>query len=126
MARGFSGDSDHLAGIIAKAVAHQGFSLVDILQPCVSFNKVNTFSWYKERVFDANEGGHDPTDFVAALDLCQNHGEKIPLGVFYEKQGPWFPEGAAALAMGPLREQPRNTEKVKEIIAGLSSGNSMG
>jgi len=49
VARAFSGMADHLALLIQQAIAHRGFSLIDILQPCVSFNRVNTFTWYKNR-----------------------------------------------------------------------------
>jgi len=59
VARGFSGDMDHLRGLIKDAYNHKGFSMVDILQPCVTFNKVNTFEWYKERVYHIKDD-HDP------------------------------------------------------------------
>ncbi len=52
VARGFSGMTDHLTRLIQQAITHKGFSLVDILQPCVSFNKVNTFAWYKKRCYE--------------------------------------------------------------------------
>ncbi|MEJ2235965.1 MAG: thiamine pyrophosphate-dependent enzyme [Syntrophobacterales bacterium] len=51
VARGFSGMIDHLAGLIQQGLAHEGFALIDVLQPCVSFNKVNTFAWYKKRCY---------------------------------------------------------------------------
>ncbi len=47
VARGFAGDIPHLKELMKEAINHRGFSLLDILQPCVTFNKVNTFSWYK-------------------------------------------------------------------------------
>ncbi|MFO7296519.1 MAG: 2-oxoacid:ferredoxin oxidoreductase subunit beta, partial [Clostridia bacterium] len=51
VARAFSGDKEHLTSIMVEAIKHKGYSLVDILQPCVSFNKVNTFQWYSKRVY---------------------------------------------------------------------------
>jgi len=89
VARAFSGEPDHLAAVITEAVNHTGFSLVDILQPCVSFNKVNTFSWYKERTFIMED--HDPTNWGAAMEKSDNFGERIPLGVLYRNDRPVFP-----------------------------------
>jgi len=89
VARAFSGEPDHLAAVITEAVNHTGFSLVDILQPCVSFNKVNTFSWYKERTYIMED--HDPTNWGAAMEKSDNFGERIPLGVLYRNDRPVFP-----------------------------------
>lgn len=88
VARAFSGEPDHLADIITEAVNHTGFSLVDILQPCVSFNKVNTFSWYKERTYFMED--HDPTNWGAAMEKSNEFGERIPLGVLYRNDRPVF------------------------------------
>ena len=66
VARGFSGMPEHLAGLIRQALAAPGFALIDVLQPCVSFNKVNTFAWYRQRVREL-PAGYDPTDWAAAL-----------------------------------------------------------
>ncbi len=40
-----------------EAINYKGYALVDIFQPCVVWNKVNTFAWYKERVY------HLPEDY---------------------------------------------------------------
>nr|WP_321257357.1 2-oxoacid:ferredoxin oxidoreductase subunit beta [uncultured Pseudodesulfovibrio sp.] len=88
VARAFSGEPDHLAAVITEAVNHTGFSLVDILQPCVSFNKINTFSWYKERTYFLED--HDPTNWGAAMEKSDEFGERIPLGVLYQNDRPVF------------------------------------
>ena len=49
-----------------QAIEYKGYALVDILQPCVSFNKLNTFAWYKERVYEL-DAAYDPKDKTAAL-----------------------------------------------------------
>jgi len=87
VARGFSGMTDHLADLIVKAVKHRGFSLIDILQPCVSFNKVNTFAWYKERCH-VLPPEYDPTDSNAAMEAAFQRADKIPIGVIHENNGP--------------------------------------
>ncbi len=74
--------TDHLADLIVKAVNHRGFSLIDILQPCVSFNKVNTFAWYKKRCYDLPPE-YDPTDWNAAIKTAFEWGDKIPVGVVF-------------------------------------------
>ncbi|NMC48159.1 MAG: 2-oxoacid:ferredoxin oxidoreductase subunit beta [Desulfovibrio sp.] len=101
VARGFSGDVGHLSGLIERAVRHRGFALVDILQPCVSFNKVNTFAWYKERVYTLGQE-HDFTDFGAAIDRAMEFGERIPIGVIYENDRPPFGGRLPEAARGPL------------------------
>ncbi|BCS87270.1 2-oxoacid:ferredoxin oxidoreductase subunit beta [Pseudodesulfovibrio sediminis] len=82
VARAFSGEPEHLVSVIKEAVNHKGFSMVDILQPCVSFNKVNTFSWYQERTYFLKD--HDPQNWLAAMAKSEEFGESIPLGVLYE------------------------------------------
>src|SRR5512136_2482120 len=66
VARAFSGMADHLAKVIQQAIVHRGFSLIDILQPCVSFNKVNTFAWYKQRCHEL-PAGYDPFKWEDAM-----------------------------------------------------------
>ena len=66
VARGFSGDKEHLPELIAKAIMHPGIAIVDILSPCVSFNKFNTFAWYKKRC-QPLPADYDPTNKAAAL-----------------------------------------------------------
>lgn len=106
VARGFAGDIQGLAALIALAVKHRGLSLVDILQPCVSFNKLNTYAWYRERVYYPEEGTHDPSDRVAAFRLALTWGDRIPLGVIYRRERPVFEEQFAALTEGPLVSRP--------------------
>lgn len=80
VARAFSGDIDQTKEIIKKAVQHEGFAVVDIFQPCVSFNKVNTFKWFKDNTYYLE--GHNPADRMAAFKRAIET-EKLPLGIFY-------------------------------------------
>ncbi|MDL2227230.1 thiamine pyrophosphate-dependent enzyme, partial [Deltaproteobacteria bacterium OttesenSCG-928-M10] len=84
VARGFSGDIDHLAGLILAAMRYPGLALVDILMPCVSFNKVGTFAWYRQRVKKLPDS-YDPTDKTAALAKAEIWGEEIPIGLIYSR-----------------------------------------
>ncbi len=102
VARSFSGDIPHLSQVIQQAIHHKGFALVDILQPCVSFNPRNTFAWYRERVYRVEESGHDPTDKVAAFAKVQEWDGRIPIGIIYRQERPIFEDQFLALRDGPL------------------------
>jgi 2-oxoglutarate ferredoxin oxidoreductase subunit beta len=116
VARGFSGETDHLADLIAQAVRHPGFSLVDILQPCVSFNKTNTFQWYKERCYKIGQD-HDPTDWNRAMALGMEFGDRIPIGVIWKNtERPPFEILAPGLGKGPLATRTVNREALANII----------
>jgi 2-oxoglutarate ferredoxin oxidoreductase subunit beta len=80
VARGFAGDKEHLAALIREAILFPGTAVVDILQPCVSFNRVNTYAWYRERVYRLET---PPADRQEALRMAESAGERIPLGVIY-------------------------------------------
>jgi 2-oxoglutarate ferredoxin oxidoreductase subunit beta len=80
VARGFAGERDHLKELIKEAILFKGTALVDILQPCVSFNKINTYQWYKERIFKLEK---PLTDRYEALKTADLWGVRIPIGVIY-------------------------------------------
>ncbi len=102
VSRGFAGDVKHLADLIALAFQHRGYSLVDVLQPCVTFNRKNTYEWYRERVYKLEETDHDPADRAGAFRRALEWGDRIPLGVFYQVRQPTYEEQVAALKMGPV------------------------
>jgi len=103
-ARAFAGDTEHLKEIMKAAMEHNGFSLVDILQPCVSFNKVNTYEWYKQRVYHL-EAGYDPTDRNGAFIKALEWGDRIPIGIIYRNSRPTFEERLPVIATQPLIRQ---------------------
>jgi 2-oxoglutarate/2-oxoacid ferredoxin oxidoreductase subunit beta len=102
VARGFAGDAKGLADLIARAIQHKGYALVDILQPCVTFNRKNTYDWYRERVYNLAETGYDPGDRVAAFQKALEWGDRIPVGILYQARRPTYEEQVAALKQGPL------------------------
>ena len=117
VARGFAGDTEHLSGLIKKGIQHRGFALIDILQPCVTFNRKNTFAWYKERVYKLDESGYDPGNKTAAFEKAQEWGDRIPIGVIYRKERATFEEGLPALAKGPLVRHNIEPTKVEKLLA---------
>jgi len=101
--RGFAGMGDHLKELYKQAVQHRGFALLEVLQPCVSFNKVNTFQWYKQRVYRVDEEpDYDPENELWAYQKAKEWGERIPIGVIFKKSRPILEEAFPALADGPL------------------------
>lgn len=87
VARGYSGDPRHLSDIMKQAISHTGFSLIDILSPCVTFNHDNDHSFFKQRVHKLEEEGHDTSDWKAACESAMHWGDKIYTGVFYQREG---------------------------------------
>ncbi len=105
LARGFAGDVEHLSGLLKMGIEHRGFALIDILQPCVSFNHRNTFQWYRERVYKLEEQGYDPSDKTAAFAKAQEWGDRIPIGLIYKEERPVYEEQLPALKEMPLVKQ---------------------
>jgi 2-oxoglutarate ferredoxin oxidoreductase subunit beta len=112
IARGFAGDAKGLAVLIAEAVQHKGYALVEVLQPCVTFNRKNTYDWYRERVYMLEDTDHDPSDRVAAFQKALEWGDRIPLGILYQVQWPTYEEQVAALGDGPVA-----TREVKKLTS---------
>jgi len=116
IARGFSGDIKHLTELLKVALQHKGYRLIDILQPCVTFNLQNTYDWYKERIYKLDgEEGYDPTKREMALRKALEWGERIPIGIIYKADGvPTFEDQVPALKDGPLFRQPLNRKVRRE------------
>jgi 2-oxoglutarate/2-oxoacid ferredoxin oxidoreductase subunit beta len=89
---------------------------VDILQPCVSFNKVNTFAWYKQRVYEI-PANHDPTNRSQAMAVAQEFGERIPIGVIYRNEHrSTFESHFSVLKEGPLFGRTLDKNKLQQIM----------
>jgi len=81
VARAFAGDTEETKEILKKAITHKGFALVDIFQPCVTYNKVNTYKWFKENTYYLNSS-YDPHNRQEAFRRATEK-DKLPLGVLY-------------------------------------------
>jgi 2-oxoglutarate ferredoxin oxidoreductase subunit beta len=102
LARGFSAHPKILVDLIKQAVEFEGFSVVEVMSPCVTYNKINTYAWFKENVFYVNEQpDYDAADRAHAFDVLMK-SEKIPLGVIFKNERATFeamthlPEAALA------------------------------
>ncbi|MEE9236918.1 MAG: 2-oxoacid:ferredoxin oxidoreductase subunit beta [Thermoplasmata archaeon] len=87
VARSFSGDMKETVSILEAAIRHPGFALVDDLSPCVTFNKVNTYSWFRENIRKLAKEEYRPQNRVKAMELLLN-SEKIPVGLIYQAEEP--------------------------------------
>lgn len=107
VARSFSGNPQHLKEIMKRAIQFKGYAMVDILQPCISFNKINTFTWYKQRVYELDEN-HDSTNRLAAMERAMEFGDRIPIGVLFENSQPTYHEKHSMLQNGQILVGQRN------------------
>jgi 2-oxoglutarate ferredoxin oxidoreductase subunit beta len=121
VARGFSGDINHLKSLYIQALQYPGFAHIDVFSPCVTFNKQNTFGWFKERVYKLEDAGHNPSDWNMAMERAKEWGAKIPIGVLYKNPNPKPSIDAAdpTLQGTPLARQMNlspNKETRKKLI----------
>lgn len=114
VAQGFAGDIPHLIEILVAAYNHRGFSLVNVLQPCVTFNKINTYLYYRDHTYKLDQT-HDPKDKLAALTKAMDE-EKIPLGILYETQKPSYHLNLAQLK-NPLIERSFISNQVTALYS---------
>lgn len=106
VARGFAANIPQLVQLMKQAIAHRGFAVVDILQQCVTFNKLNTLQWYQQRVVPVeNIEGYEAQDLQQALALSMLWGDRIPVGVFYQTERPTYGDSLRQLEQGPLVHQ---------------------
>ena len=101
IARGFSGEPSHLAALIEGGMRHKGFALIEVLSPCVTQNKVNTYEWFKKNIYRLEEdSSFDPRDKRKAWERASAEG-KIPVGLIYREEKSSFEE-----LVLPDREKP--------------------
>jgi len=107
IARGFSGDPGQMADLIAAGIRHKGFALIDVFSPCVTYNMLNTYPWFKKRVYKLeDEAGYSPDNGKAALDKSFEWGDRIPIGLFYKDLQPTYEDSEPAYQRGALVRQP--------------------
>jgi 2-oxoglutarate/2-oxoacid ferredoxin oxidoreductase subunit beta len=121
VARGFAGDANNLKDLIKAAITHKGFSLVDAFQPCVTFNKLNTFKWYFDRLYNINEKeGYNTQNIERAYKTSLIWGKKIPYGLFYQKARDTYGSNLPQLkgtALVKRKMQARNLDQLTKEFA---------
>ena len=116
VARGFSGDIPHLVDLMKQAITFKGYAHLDILQPCVVWNKVNTFTWYKDRVYKLPDD-YDNTNYEEAYKKTKEFGDKIPIGVLYKVEKPTYDDAFKFIRDGkPLVDVILNPLDAKKLM----------
>jgi len=113
VARGFTGQPALLSSLIEEGIAHKGFAFIDVFSPCVTYNKLNTYSWFKERIYklDDEAPDRDITNLSDAMDTAMEFGDRIPLGLVYKVVKPTYEDTEPVLLNGPLVKQPLGIKK---------------
>ena len=114
VARAFTGDILQTKEIIKAAILHKGYALVDVFQPCVVFNKQNTYQWFKEKGYYVDET-HDKTDKMEALKLAFDL-ERLALGIIYERTGKPTYETLVREGDEPLYEKKFDDKALSTLI----------
>lgn len=122
VARGSSLDIDQLVDLIVSGLSHCGYALIDVMQPCVSFNRDMDYDWYRDRIYDVSEESHDPSDRIAAMKKAFEYPKegRIPTGVIYRQEDvPSYEEEEPSLHEGALCQQAlrvRSAEAYRELV----------
>lgn len=116
VARAFVGHKEQTLGILQQAIRHRGYALVDLLQPCVSFNKLNTYQWFDENTAYLDEN-HDPHDRIQAFASALEE-DPLRLGVFYRKEKPLFEDQLLGhkKEKKPLFQRQVNLEEIRRLV----------
>jgi len=124
VARGFSGDVKTLTDVTVRAIKHKGFALLDVMSPCVTYNKVNTYDWFKKRVYVVDKEGHNPRDIHAAWARAiewpnlDGKAERIPTGVIFEAEYPTYEQLDPTLSRHepPAKQRKLGVENPDEVL----------
>lgn len=115
VARGFAGDQEQLKYLIKEAMNHKGFALVDILQPCVSFNKINTYDWYRQRVYHLDHT-YNCESRADAFAKSLEWGDRIPTGILFRCHRQLFEDKIPFIQDVPLSSQSFDISKVSKTV----------
>ncbi len=115
VARASAGDGAQTKEIIKQAISFRGLSVVDIFQPCVVFNKLNTYQWFKENSYYLPDD-YDPTNRLHAF-AKSIETEKLPLGVLYRHEGRKVYEDLLGITRTPAYQRTVSDEAFEKMLA---------
>ena len=117
VARGFTGHKEQLIALMKQAIEYKGYALIDILQPCISFNKTNTFAWYNERVYEL-DSNYDAKNKAGAMEKALEFDKKIPIGILYHEEKSTYHQKNVVLKQGtPLLDRKTDPTLMNRLIA---------
>jgi len=127
--RGYAGDTKQETYLITEAVKHRGFSIIDTMQPCVTFNHHNTYEWFNKRIYKLEENGYDPKDKQMAFEIAEqwplkrllneDEMEKIATGILYKEDRPTWEDGIPQIKDTPLVKQPIENIDISNLLNDL-------
>ena len=130
VARGFSGNAKQLTELIIGGMKHKGFALIDVMQPCVTYNHLNTFHWFYQRLYELDKEGHDPADKAKAwaramewptqLKVDENRVDRIPTGLFYQESRATYTDELPQLSDQALVEQTLGNIQIEPLMKKIS------
>lgn len=121
VSRGFAGDIAQLTDLIVEGINHKGFSLIDTLQPCVTFNKINTYQWYRERITKLQDIGHDFENIESAIKISLEK-ESIATGIIFKTLKSTYESELRQLDNGTLTA--RSVSTPHNLLDNLIIGNT--
>lgn len=115
---GFAGNTTHLAQVIKSAILHPGFALVDVYQPCVTYNYINTYEYYSKRVYDITTTPYKPDNRVRAMKKSMEieAGQKFPIGVLFQDTNKPSLQANIQNMVAPLVKQSIHNISVKSLF----------
>ncbi|MDT7901936.1 MAG: 2-oxoacid:ferredoxin oxidoreductase subunit beta [Acidianus sp.] len=120
VARGYAYDVKHLKELIKEAIKHKGLALIDVLQPCPTYNDINTKEWYDKRIYKLD---WDPVvrneedkkkKFLQAMEKALEWGDRIPIGIFYKEERDTFEERISSASSSYKTLPPAKVKIEKE------------
>ena len=115
IARGYAYEAKHLVNLFVEGIKHRGFSLIDVFQPCSTYNKIQTIPWYQQYLYKLEETDHDPKDHKQAMAKTWEWGDKIPIGLFYKEEKPTYID-AIPHAQKPLVKEDISNVGIKPFL----------
>lgn len=113
VAQSFSTEIKDLTATIEAAIQHKGFSIVNVFSPCVTYNKVNTYDWFKENLTKLSDiEGYDKTDRMMAMNTLMEHNSLVT-GIIYQEERPSYEELVTGFSDEPLAHGDMKIEKEK-------------
>ena len=116
VAQGFSGQMNHLVDLFKSGINYKGFSLVNVFQPCVTYNHVNTFEFFQKRAYKLDLSNYDYTNYSLALEKSREWGDKIPLGIIYNVERETYEDGLSYINYDKLLNLDKAENNIEELL----------
>ncbi|MBN8191384.1 2-oxoacid:ferredoxin oxidoreductase subunit beta [Bacillus sp. NTK074B] len=114
VAQSFSSDLKELTALIEAGLNHKGFSLINVFSPCVTYNKINTYDWFKENLTKLSDvEGYDPSNREQAMNTLMEKDGLVTGLIYQNKEQPSYQELVAGYSEDPLSTHDLKLDKSK-------------